>query len=97
MKPKPRAEFELWYAAQAGKEFHCRERLIGYCKTDVSILKRGCLAFRKLVLDQFAVDPFIDAMTIASMCMIIYRRVITHQSCQCLTVTSVSGRCSCNH
>jgi hypothetical protein len=44
-----------------------------YCKSDVDILRRGCLELRKLFLQIANIDPF-QYITIASVCQAIYRK-----------------------
>ena len=42
--------------------------------SDVEILMKGCLAFRKIIMDQTeGIDPFQKSITIASLCHYIYR------------------------
>ena len=43
-----------------------------YCKSDVDILRRGCIELRKLFLEISGIDPF-QYITIASVCMAIYK------------------------
>ena len=47
--------------------------MLEYCRSDVDILRRGCLEFRRMVMDvREGVDPF-DYVTIASLCMGIFK------------------------
>jgi len=43
-----------------------------YCKSDVDILRRGCMKFRELFIQIANIDPF-QYITIASVCQAIYR------------------------
>jgi len=42
------------------------------CKSDVDILRRGCLELRRLFIQTASIDPF-QYITIASVCQAIYR------------------------
>ena len=53
-------------------EYDHQKELLAYCSSDVDILRRSCLCFRKLFLDVANCDPF-QKITIASVCMNIYR------------------------
>ena len=43
------------------------------CTSDVDILKRGVLTFRKLFIGLTDVDPFKKSITIASLCQLVFR------------------------
>ena len=49
-----------------------QKEILAYCTSDVDILRRACLSFRKLFMDIAQCDPF-QKITIASVCMDIYR------------------------
>ena len=51
MMDSERTEFLAWYENQADKQFHFREELEAYCRSDVDILRRSCLKFRSLFLE----------------------------------------------
>ena len=53
-------------------EYDHQKELVAYCTSDVDILRRACLSFRKLFMDIAQCDPF-QKITIASVCMDIYR------------------------
>merc|ERR1711981_1336584 len=53
-------------------EYDHQMEIIAYCTSDVDILRRACLSFRRLFLDVAQCDPF-QKITIASVCMDIYR------------------------
>lgn len=75
MKPAAREEFLKWHAERRGDQnyvFHFRRELEEYCKSDVDILRRGCLTLRDEFLKIANIDPFCY-MTIASVCMGVYR------------------------
>ena len=53
-------------------EYDHQKEILAYCTSDVDILRRACLSFRKLFMDIAQCDPF-QKITIASVCMDIYR------------------------
>ena len=72
MKPEQREAFLKWYSTQT--EFHFHADLIKYCKSDVDILQRCCGQFRSNFLAMTdGVEPFVNAVTIASACNRVYR------------------------
>jgi len=74
MTAKDRSKFESWYRAQDGKVFNMREQIVAYCSNDVDLLRMACLQYRKLFLDVTGIDPLRECLTIASLCMKVYRR-----------------------
>ena len=76
MKPPEREAFYKWYKGQkdAGADFDLQRDIVKYCEMDVLILMQAGMKFRRLVLDQFDLDPFVSATTIASTCMTIFRK-----------------------
>ena len=76
MRAKTKAAFEEWYESESAKQevFVFKQQLLDYCKIDVEILKKGCMAFRRGFMEAtFGVDPF-EKCTIASACMTAYRQ-----------------------
>lgn len=49
-----------------------KKELLEYCRSDVDILRRGCLKLREDFLEIVNIDPF-RYVTIAGVCMAIYR------------------------
>lgn len=47
MMPEDRHKFMAWYEEHKNDRFHFEEEIIKYCRSDVDILRRGCLKFRK--------------------------------------------------
>ena len=94
MSQSRREEFFIWYNEQVADNyvFNFRKEMHDYCSSDVDILQRSCMKFRKLFLDitsisptnektgkelTMGIDPF-NHITIASACMATYRfRFIT--------------------
>lgn len=50
MKSEARAVFEEWYEEHKDNHFNFQEELERYCRMDVEILTKGCLKFRKLMM-----------------------------------------------
>lgn len=71
-----RAKFLEWYTAtkNAGYVFDFAAEFVRYCRTDVTVLRRACLAFRELLIQCGNVCPFTESCTIASSCSRIYRK-----------------------
>ena len=71
-----------WYDEHRDDDIDIWEMCIDYCKDDVKVLMKGCMAFRQLFLNitDGVIDPF-QFITIASVCMAIYKRFhIPHNS-----------------
>ena len=70
-----RSEFESWYDERVGEgyRFVMRDELLKYCRSDVEILMEGCLKFRDEFVGLTTIDPFMDGITIASVCNLVYR------------------------
>lgn len=75
MIEKERNNFFNWYNEQKklNYQFIFQKEIIEYCKMDVEILRRSCLAFRKMFLETGQTDPFDSPMTIASACSLLFR------------------------
>ena len=79
MHPDDREVFMRWYEEHKGDRFVFQDELLKYCRTDVDILRKACLIFRKLLMDTtaaidgVAIDPFERCITIASACNLIFR------------------------
>src|SRR5215831_14127373 len=54
--------------------FNFQREILDYCRTDVDILRRACMAFRKIFLERGNVCPFEECTTIASTCMRVFRK-----------------------
>ncbi|XP_044591938.1 uncharacterized protein LOC123270042 [Cotesia glomerata] len=75
-KKSEKEEFLAWYEKRVNtnNNFNFKEEILHYCKLDVSILRIACCKFRKLILECGNVCPFTECTTIASTCMLFYRR-----------------------
>ncbi|XP_043285730.1 uncharacterized protein [Venturia canescens] len=71
-----RKRFMAWYqeTSDSGYIFNFAEEFLRYCRDDVSVLRRACLAFRKLFIQCGKVCPFAESCTIASACSLVYRK-----------------------
>jgi hypothetical protein len=49
---------------------------VTYCLSDVELLTRGCLEFRKIIINLAKVDPFKKNIIIASLCHYIFRNYL---------------------
>ena len=71
-KPEEYEEFKPWYEEQKYVEdWSFKEELIKYCRSDVVVLSKAVLKFRKMFMDKLDVDPF-KYVALASLCMSIY-------------------------
>ena len=73
MSADKRQQFLEWYEQNKHSEFNFRQALFDYCELDVELLTKGCLAFRKIILDATRIDPFMTCITLASLCHTINR------------------------
>ena len=75
MKREDRQKFIEWYNEKFKENyvFDFKKELFEYCRSDVDILRRGCLNLREEFIEIANIDPF-QYLTIASVCMAIYRK-----------------------
>ena len=73
-KEKDRNEFIDWYNKKVENKYvwDQKREMREYCISDVDILRKCCIKFRKLYIDVCEIDPF-QYLTIASVCMAIYK------------------------
>ena len=76
MKKERREEFLKWYNTKrdSGKPFDYFSELGGYCSQDVRILRLACLQFRKFVIQHCLLDPYVESLTLAHLCSLIYKK-----------------------
>ena len=69
MSPEGRQKFETWHKEQRDNQvlFDFQKELVGYCESDVRLLKEGCLTFKRLFEAKTGFNPF-EHMTITSAC-----------------------------
>ena len=72
MSSEEREVFLQWYSQKEEEIFDFHHEMETYCCSDVDILRRTCMQFRKLMMDTTEMDPFSN-VTIASVCMAVYR------------------------
>ena len=70
MVKKDKETFDQWYCTVKDKVFNFKEEMYKYCKSDVDILRKGCLIYRQNILELFEIDPF-SYTTLASVAMAI--------------------------
>ncbi|KAK5647970.1 hypothetical protein RI129_002862 [Pyrocoelia pectoralis] len=66
--------FLKWYDEHKQDVFDMQRDLVEYCRSDVDILKRACMKFREMFINECDVDPFTESITIASACNLMFRR-----------------------
>ena len=81
MKPAEREAFMSWHQEQVDNNyvFDFRHEILKYCRSDVDIMAKCCMLYREMLKEETAIDnetgidPFDQALTIASYCMQVYR------------------------
>lgn len=68
--------FLIWYdeTKRSNYVFNFTREITHYCKTDVTILRSVCMAFRKMFMECGRVCPFEESTTIASACSRVFRK-----------------------
>lgn len=76
MSTDEREQFLSWHAEMTREKvvFDFQREITRYCRNDVDILRRACMAFRKIFLERGNVCPFAECTTIASTCMKVFRK-----------------------
>ena len=74
MKPDERTKFLKWYEERVSENyvFEMKKEILEYCRSDVDILRRGIMKLREDFIQLENIDP-LRYITIASVCMTIYR------------------------
>ena len=74
MKPDERTKFLKWYEERVRENyvFDFKKEILEYCRSDVDILRRGIMKLREDFIELENIDP-LRYITIASVCMTIYR------------------------
>ena len=75
MKPEDRSKLLKWYNDHVSENyiFDFKKEILEYCRSDVDILRRGMMKLREDFINLENIDPLFY-ITIASVCMTIYRR-----------------------
>ncbi|XP_062578112.1 uncharacterized protein LOC134240005 [Saccostrea cucullata] len=85
MMPDDRQNFMLWYDKHKNETFHFEKEMTKYCRSDVDILRRGCLKFREIFMQMTSrngeegIDPFAHCITIASACNLVFRKLFLEE------------------
>ena len=80
-KAAEREAFMSWHQEQVDNNyvFDFRHEILKYCRSDVDIMAKCCMLYREMLKEETAIDdetgidPFDQALTIASYCMQVYR------------------------
>ena len=85
MTSEKKEEFEKWHLSNCDKIYNFQEELKSYCRSDVDLLMKGCLIFRKNIIEitkregdenfSNGIDAFCVSVTIASLCHFIFEEV----------------------
>ena len=70
MKVEKKEECETWHAKEVliGAVWNFRQELLCYCKSDVKVMKEGCLKFAEDTKRDAGFNPLLQCITIASTC-----------------------------
>ena len=74
MSSSNRNAFLKWYATRIEDNyvFDFQKEILEYCRSDVDILRRSMLKFRHDFIELENVNPLLQYVTIASVCMSVY-------------------------
>lgn len=59
MSSGERRKLAEWHASKRNETFNFREEMLQYCRSDVDILRRGCLEFRNLMIKVTSIEETI--------------------------------------
>ena len=70
MKVEKKEECETWHAKKVlkGAVWNFRKELLSYCKSDVNLMKEGCLKFAEDTKRDAGFNPLLQCITTASTC-----------------------------
>ena len=76
MKPEKKEELLHWHSEQVQRNvsFNFQQEMIEYCKSDVALLKAGCIKFQQEFESQAGFNPMAECITIASACNLYWRK-----------------------
>ena len=76
MMPKKKEELINWHADQVRRNvtFNLKQEMIAYCKSDVALLKAGCIKFQQEFEREASFNPMQNCFTIASACNLYWRK-----------------------
>jgi len=79
MSSEDREKFITWHESKTSEIFDFQQEMLKYCRSDVDILRRGCLRFRDVMMESTnGVNPF-DYVTIAGACMGIFKTLVLEE------------------
>lgn len=100
MTETERKTFDVWYESVKNDTFIFREQIERYCMADVTILREACMKFRDLIIqitkskDDYGNETFLDPfnyVTIASVCMGMFRTTFLQEEHKCKLKNVVTG------
>ncbi|KAF4513998.1 UNVERIFIED_CONTAM: hypothetical protein B566_EDAN018504 [Ephemera danica] len=74
MSSKEKKEFFEWYDSVKTSVFDYKSTLITYCRSDVTILRRGVEEYIDLFVDVASVNPMLETCTLPAACLLAFRR-----------------------
>ena len=76
MKPEKKQQLLEWHADQVRRNvtFNFKQEMIAYCRSDVALLKAGCIKFQQEFESQAGFNPMAECITIASACNKYWRK-----------------------
>ena len=79
MSNDKKKECEDWHAKQVlkGETWNFQNEMLEYCKSDVQLLREGCLTFAQDTMQEAGFNPLIQCITIASTCHYFWRNYQT--------------------
>jgi len=69
-----RKEFLVWYESQRSETFDNRHVLESYCQDEVTVLRQACRVVRRLFMQIWHIDVFVESITIAYACNKVLRK-----------------------
>ena len=75
MSKDKKEECETWHAEQVlkGETWNFQNEMLDYCKSDVQLLREGCLKFAQDTKNEAGFNPLTQCITIASTCHYFWR------------------------
>ena len=76
MMPEKKEELRNWHNEQVQRNavFDFKQEIVHYCKSDVNLLKQGCIKFQEEFASQAGFNPMVESLTIASACNLYWRK-----------------------
>lgn len=85
MMPEDRERCMSWYNEHKNETFHFDKEIMIYCRSDVDILRRGCLKFRHIFMQMTSrngeegIGSFAHCITVASVCNLVFRKLLVEE------------------